>query len=226
MAVSGDLFAVGQSPCVSADPSEQAEQHAQSFGTNCCSELQATGFVWWGARDHNHAKSTAVVHLNFGEKYCHLQDMLLGMVENLLERLRFAAHSLDANWWDIEGAGQADSWAKGNLSLCDRSSRRHSPYRAARPGCCVQMKLNCHSLKSTARNQSVHLSGHFDHDRNPGRILDYYDLLCSPYLCSHWSPRMVGKARNSFERPSAALEGVEGRRIGDHSSLHGIPALS
>ena len=98
MAVSGDRCAVGQNPCVSADPLEQAERHVQSFGTNCCSEPQAMGFAWWGARDCHHAKNTAVAHLIFGENYCHFQDMLFGEVENLLERLRFAAHNLDANW--------------------------------------------------------------------------------------------------------------------------------
>ena len=152
----GDHFDVRKIPCVSADPLVQADEHAHSYGTICCSELQATGLGYWGVRDHNHAKDTVVSHCNYGKSHPHLQDILLGVVGRSLERLGLAAHSLDANWWDIEGVEQVDSWAVDIHSFYNPPIEHCNPYRAVRSACCPHSKKSCRSSESTGRTQNVH----------------------------------------------------------------------
>ena len=106
-------------------------------------------YGWWGARDHSHAMNSAVAHCKSEESHFYWQNMLLGVVERVgpsLERVGFAAHSLDANWWDIEGAEQVDSWVGDSRSFYDLSSERCDHYRAVRSACCLHPRRNCRSV--------------------------------------------------------------------------------
>ena len=61
--------------------------------------------------------------------------MLLEVVGHPMERPGFAAHSLDAKQWDIEGAVPADSWAGDTHLFCNHLYEHCNPYRAVSGAC-------------------------------------------------------------------------------------------